>query len=88
VTDPATWSAVLGERAMLYALGGGCLVPIGAWSQVADGMLKLRGTVLSPDGKRRIVDTHRGPSDKPLGIGNELAAQLLALGARELLGSC
>ncbi len=85
LTDPATWGAVLAERAMLYALGGGCLVPIGAYSQIAHGVLSLRGTVLSPDGKRRIVDTHRGPMDKPLGIGNELAANLLSAGARELL---
>jgi hydroxymethylbilane synthase len=85
LNDPLTWSAVLAERAMLYALGGGCLVPIGAWTRVESDVLTLRGTVLSPDGKRRIVDTHRGPSDKPLGIGNELAAQLLAAGARELL---
>ena len=85
VTDPATWNAVLAERAMLYALGGGCLVPIGATSEVAHGVLTLRGTVLSTDGRRRIVDTHRGPSDQPLGIGNELAAKLLMAGARELL---
>ena len=85
LTDPPTWSAVLAERAMLWALGGGCLVPIGAYSQIGHGMLTLRGTVLSADGKRRIVDTHRGPMDKPLGIGNELAASLLSAGARELL---
>jgi len=87
VTDPATWSAVLAERAMLYALGGGCLVPIGAHTQIANGVLSLRGTVLSPHGDRRIVDSHRGPSDKPLAIGNELAAKLLLAGARELLES-
>ena len=29
ITDPATRSLVLAERAMLKALGGGCLVPIG-----------------------------------------------------------
>ena len=86
LTDMPTWNAVLAERAMLYALGGGCLVPIGSYTQIAGGVLTLRGTVLSPDGKRRIVDTHCGPSDKPLGIGNELAAKLLMAGARELLG--
>ncbi len=85
LTDPETWNAVLAERAMLYALGGGCLVPIGASTQTANGVLTLRGTVLSADGKRRIVDTLRGPSDKPLALGNELAAQLLFNGARELL---
>ncbi len=88
LNDPPTWSAVLAERAMLFALGGGCLVPIGAWTRVENGILTLRGSVLSPDGKRRIVDTHCGPSDKPLGVGNELAAQLLAAGARELLVGC
>jgi hydroxymethylbilane synthase len=87
LTDPMTWSAVLAERAMLYALGGGCLVPIGAWTQIAGGTLTIRGTVLSADGRRRIVHTHRGPDDKPLAIGNELAAQLLESGARELLGA-
>ncbi len=87
LTDPATWNAVLAERAMLFALGGGCLVPIGAWTQIAGGTLTLRGTVLSADGKRRIVGTQRGPVEKPLGIGNELAADLLLAGARELLAA-
>jgi hydroxymethylbilane synthase len=86
VNDPNTWNAVLAERAMLYALGGGCLVPIGTHTRIEADVLTLRGAVLSADGKRKIVDTHRGPSDKPLGIGNELAAQLLMAGARELLG--
>jgi hydroxymethylbilane synthase len=85
VNDPETWSRVVAERAMLWALGGGCLVPIGAWSRVQAGLLTLRGTVLSPDGGRRLVDTLRGPADKPLGVGNELAGQLLTAGAGELL---
>jgi hydroxymethylbilane synthase len=85
VNDPATWQRVTAERAMLYALGGGCLVPIGATSKVEDGLLTLRGTVLSPDGSRRVVATHRGPADAPLALGQELAAVLLAEGAGELL---
>jgi len=85
LTDQATWHAVLAERSMLAALGGGCLVPIGTSTRVANGTLTLRGTVLTPDGKRRIVDTHAGPSEKPLNVGTELAAQLLTAGARELL---
>jgi hydroxymethylbilane synthase len=85
VNDPATWQRVAAERAMLYALGGGCLVPIGATSRVEDGLLTVRGMVLSPDGTRRVVATHRGPADTPLAIGQELAAMLLAEGAGELL---
>jgi hydroxymethylbilane synthase len=85
VTDPATWSCVTAERAMLWALGGGCLVPIGTTSSVEDGLLTIRGAVLSTDGHRRIVATHRGPADTPLAIGQELAAILLASGAGDLL---
>ncbi len=85
VNDPDTWSAVQAERAMLAALGGGCLVPIGARSIIADGMLTLRGAVLAADGSRRIVDSHRGPCEGALGIGNELAAKLMLAGAGEIL---
>lgn len=76
---------VLAERAMLFALGGGCLVPIGVTSKILDGVLTIRGAVLSPDGKRRIVATHSGLADAPLAVGQELAAMLLAEGADELL---
>ena len=82
---PDTFHRVQAERAMLSALGGGCLVPIGATSKVLDGVLTLRGAVLSPDGTRRVVATHTGPADAPLALGQELAAMLLAEGADELL---
>ena len=49
------------ERAFLFALGGGCLVPIGAATTVTDGVLTLRGAVLSPDGTGRVVGTASGP---------------------------
>jgi hydroxymethylbilane synthase len=85
LTDAETWQRVLAERSMLYALGGGCLVPIGTTSSVLDGVLTIRGAVLSQDGKRRIVATHTGLAETPLAIGQELAAMLLAEGAGELL---
>ena len=80
--DTDTFARVTAERAMLFALGGGCLVPIGATTSIANGILTARGAVLSPDGRRRIVATHSGPADTPLAIGQELAAMLLAEGAR------
>jgi hydroxymethylbilane synthase len=83
--DPDTFARVTAERAMLYTLGGGCLVPIGATSKVTDGMLTVRGAVLSPDGRRRVVATHTGPVGTPLAVGQELAAMLLTEGAGELL---
>lgn len=84
---PDTFARVLAERAMLYSLGGGCLVPIGAASKVLDGVLTIRGVVLSPDGRRRVVATHSGLASAPLAVGQELAAMLLAEGGGELLQS-
>lgn len=86
VNDLVTWRQVQAERAMLAALGGGCLVPIGAVTRLADGVLTIRGAVLSADGRRRVVATHQGPAHSPLALGQELAATLLAEGADELLG--
>lgn len=80
-----TFARVQAERAMLYALGGGCLVPIGVTSKVLDGVLTVRGAVLSPDGRRRVVATHSGLASAPLAVGQELAGMLLAEGADELL---
>src|SRR5262245_53071601 len=47
--DSATHAAVVAERSFLLALGGGCLVPIGAQGQVSGNHLNLRGVVVSPD---------------------------------------
>ncbi len=85
LTHADTLARALAERAMLWALGGGCLVPIGAASAVRDGVLTVRGAVLNLAGSRRITATHAGPVDAPLAVGQELAAVLLGEGAAELL---
>ncbi|MFO0796493.1 MAG: hydroxymethylbilane synthase [Gemmataceae bacterium] len=85
LTDADTFARVTAERAMLAALGGGCLVPIGTTSKIDGGTLTIRGMVLSPDGRRKVSATHAGPADAPLATGQELAAMLLAEGAGELL---
>ena len=58
---------------------------LAATSQVRDGVLIVRGAVLSIDGRRRITATHRGPANTPLAIGQELAAMLIDEGANEIL---
>jgi hydroxymethylbilane synthase len=85
LNDAPTRQAVLAERAMLWALGGGCLVPIGAATAVAGDELALRGAVLSPDGARRVEGETRGPADEPEALGQRLAQRLLDDGAGELL---
>jgi hydroxymethylbilane synthase len=87
LNDAATRQAVLAERALLRALGGGCLVPLGALGEVAGGRLTLRAAVLSPDGARRVAEEAGGPALEAEEVGRRLAEGLLARGARALLES-
>ncbi len=85
--DPATRQAVLAERAFLFALGGGCLVPIGALATVAGDALTLRGVVLPPDGTQRVEGAVQGAAADAEALGRRLADDLLGRGARELLNT-
>lgn len=85
LNDAPTRQAVLAERAMLRALGGGCLVPIGAAGEVRAGSLKLHGAVLSPEGKERVEATVNGQADQAEALGESLAAELRRLGTTQLL---
>jgi hydroxymethylbilane synthase len=81
---PTRWS-VLAERAMLRGLGGGCQVPIGAVTRINNGVLTIRGVVLTPDGSQRVEDEVVGPMEQAESLGLALANQLRAQGAEELL---
>jgi hydroxymethylbilane synthase len=86
LNDAATRAAVLAERALLRGLGGGCQVPIGAATGVEGERLTLRGVVIDVDGKRRVEATLQGVAGAAEELGQRLAEQLLAGGARALLG--
>lgn len=85
LNDPDTHHAVTAERSLLYHLGGGCQVPIGAAATVEGAQLTLRGAVLAPDGSRRIEGTADGPAGDAEAVGRRLAKRLHADGAEELL---
>jgi hydroxymethylbilane synthase len=85
--DPFTRAAVTAERAMLAALGAGCLAPVGAKGEALADELRLRGVVLSGDGKRRLFAERRGAPHDASRIGRQLAEDLLLQGAGELIAS-
>lgn len=87
IDDRATHEVVLAERALLRGLGGGCQVPIGALTTRHADQITLRGVVLSPDGRRRIEGELTRPARDPQALGQALADDLLARGAREILGN-
>jgi hydroxymethylbilane synthase len=64
------------ERIIIGILGGGCLVPIGAFAQYEGNWIHVRAEVLSPDGKRHVkTDEFINPAgyeQEAARIGNEL----------------
>jgi hydroxymethylbilane synthase len=66
--------AVEAERALLRALGGGCLAPLGALAELADGQLRLRAAYEGRTGFTR-VDLS-GPADRPGEVVAQAAARI------------
>ena len=85
--DPVSRACVDAERAFLRALGGGCRVPIAAYASHRDGSLELEGAVIAADGHAQIRGHMSGPITEPAALGERLAEQLIAQGAKELLGA-
>ncbi|WP_312870799.1 hydroxymethylbilane synthase [Gordonia asplenii] len=93
--DPSTRAAIDAERAVLSALEAGCTAPIGAIAEVVESLdddgrifteLSLIAAVAAEDGSDVIRQSRVGPVDQPRQLGEALAAELLELGAGELIG--
>jgi hydroxymethylbilane synthase len=74
VDDPATGLAARTERALLRALGGGCLLPLGAWARLEDSALVL-SAALGVDGAVRRVELGGDPA-APDDLVARVAAEL------------
>ncbi len=88
--DPTSRTTVCAERALLQALEGGCTAPVGALAEVAEGdegpELYLRGVVAALDGTDAVRLSATGPTSDAAEVGRRLAAELLDLGAADLMG--
>jgi hydroxymethylbilane synthase len=85
ISAPASLTCLAAERAVLEGLGGGCQVPIGALATLADGRLRLRASVTSPDGKQHVDGETEGEMTRAVELGTALAQRLIADGAKVLL---
>jgi hydroxymethylbilane synthase len=81
--NAAARAATTCERALLNRLGGGCQVPIGAFSEKRNGELHLDSIVADPDGSMLLRDSRDG--DDPEKLGNDAGAALLARGGDKIL---
>jgi hydroxymethylbilane synthase len=80
-----TRAACTAERALLFALGGGCQVPIAAHATVEGDTLRLDALVAALDGGRVIRDHLEDDAGHAARAGETLAARLRERGAEELL---
>ena len=85
-SDPAALAALVAERALVQALGGGCQTPVGALANAAGGdELELAAGVFALDGSRAVRGTARAPRGDAAALGARVGAQLLRDGAGEIL---
>lgn len=89
LNDMPTALCVRAERAVSRALAGSCEVPLGAYGEIHDHQLWLRGFVASPDGQRFARAELRSDRDTadPERMGEQLAAELRAQGADDILAA-
>jgi hydroxymethylbilane synthase len=83
----ATAIRVTAERSMNARLEGSCQVPIGSYAVLDGNLLLLRGLVGTPDGKTMLKASAQGPLSDAEQIGERVANELLAKGARSILDS-
>ncbi len=79
-------AALLAERSLLAALQAGCSIPVGGWARCDRSKLQMDAVVLSPDGLSILRSKGEVDSlDKAEELGKELARDLIAQGAKEIL---
>ena len=82
-----TAACVTAERSFSRSLAGSCNVPLGAYAELAETRLRLRGLVAQPDGARIVRGEAEGSLDAPEALGHSLAVTLKAQGASDILAA-
>jgi hydroxymethylbilane synthase len=70
--------AVTAERALLRGLDGSCKTPIAGLAEVSGERLRLRGMILTPDGREAHETAREGSVKEAPRLGADAAAELLA----------
>lgn len=81
--DAAARATTTCERALLNKLGGGCQVPIGAFAEMEDGVLRLIGICARPDGTEVIREVQTGTD--PVELGERTGETILRRGGDQIL---
>jgi hydroxymethylbilane synthase len=87
INHEPTKLACLAERALLRALGGGCLLPIAGHAILLGQQLRLEGLVADKQGRQIIRDHAHGTAGDAEQVGTVLGQRLLDQGAKALMAS-
>jgi hydroxymethylbilane synthase len=85
ITHTPTLQAVNAERTFLRMLEGGCQVPIGCFSSIADGKFRIKGFVSNLNATQILQDERTGDLEAAEEIAASLANSFIAGGSREIL---
>ena len=77
LNDAPSATAIACERAFLARLDGSCKTPIAGLAEIADGSLRFRGLILTPDGSEWHFVEMDGPAEDAERIGGEAGDDLL-----------
>jgi len=87
LNDPISATAVACERAFLARLDGSCKTPIAGLAEIADGILRFRGLILTPDGSEWYDVEITGAAENALNIGTDAVDELLARAGPDFIAS-
>jgi hydroxymethylbilane synthase len=85
LNDAFSAACVIAERAFSRALGGSCQLPLGAYAEMKNGQLWLRGFVATADGRKFVAGESWGRPADAATLGGSLADELRGRGADEIL---
>ncbi|WP_165241410.1 hydroxymethylbilane synthase [Corynebacterium lizhenjunii] len=86
IVDAQAMAAAAGEREVLARLEAGCTAPVGAYSVVDGQQLTVHGGIFALDGSASLRAEATGDLTQGRELGAQVAQELLAAGADQLLG--
>ena len=85
LNDKQTEHCLAAERAMNLALEGGCQLPVAGYAIIENDQIWLRGIVATPDGQCFLTASQQGTTQHSEQLGFDVAKQLIAQGAAEII---
>lgn len=86
VDDPVTAACAAAERIVLRGLEAGCAAPVGAFASADGDSVRIDAAAYALDGSRSIRASREGAVADSVALANDLVAELLDGGAKELVG--